>query len=175
MGAVGSHTDTVSSLTGDLLVFQLCGHICAVPARKVQEIVPMALLAQPPGLPSLLEGFLNLRGMAMPVLRLARLFDLPALAPGLYSPIILLRGNLYPLGLLVDAVTGIVSPPADGYLPVGGKNCFNDCAQAEVVLNNHTVHLLSCERLLLEKERQCVAEFQARAQQYLQELEALSV
>jgi purine-binding chemotaxis protein CheW len=161
----------MSAICAKLLVFQVGEQLCALSVEVVREIVPMAELARPPGQPSVLEGFLNLHGTAVPVLRIHRLFDLPAPEPGLYTPLIILRGGQYPTALLVDSVTEIVSPPADAFLPVEKDSCFNDCAQAQVAVGDRTAHLLSSERLLLEKERRCVAEFQVRAQQLLDELE----
>ena len=67
--------------TENLLVFHTSGLSCAFPLEAVREIVPMARLSSPPGLPSGLEGFLDLRGIAVPIVRLDRLFDLPAQHP----------------------------------------------------------------------------------------------
>src|SRR5690349_6005793 len=74
-----------------LLVFQLADRLAAFPIGDVERIAPMAELACPPGLPSALEGVLNLAGAAVPVLRLDRLFRLPAQRVGLYSMLIVLR------------------------------------------------------------------------------------
>ena len=62
--------------TRNLLVFHLSGLNCAFPLEAVREVVPMASLSSPPGLPSGLLGFLDLRGTAIPIVRLDRLFDL---------------------------------------------------------------------------------------------------
>jgi len=132
----------------------------------------MALLAHPPGLPSILEGFLNLRGTAVPVLRLNRLFDLPATHPELYTPLIILRGLAHPLALLADKVTGTISVPPESLLPISENHSFNNCAECQIAVDNQVILLLHSERLLLEKERQCVVELQSKAQQYLSELEA---
>jgi hypothetical protein len=60
-----------------LLLFHLSGQSAAFPVANVHSVAPMASLARPPGLPSVLEGILNLGGAAVPVLRLDRLFHLP--------------------------------------------------------------------------------------------------
>lgn len=73
-----------------LLIFRTSGLDCAFPLKTVREIVPMARLSVPPGLPSGLAGFLNLRGTAVPIVRLDRLFDLPEQLPGLHTPMIVL-------------------------------------------------------------------------------------
>ncbi len=98
--------------TQDLLVFHSSGLDCAFPLEAVREIVPMARLSSPPGLPSGLAGFLDLRGTAIPIVRLDRLFDLPEQQPGLHTPMIVLRGVLGPIGILVDSVRGIVPVPS---------------------------------------------------------------
>jgi purine-binding chemotaxis protein CheW len=154
-----------------LVVFEIAGQFCAIPVDKVQEIVPMAELARVPGQPSLLEGFLNLRGTTVPVVRIDRLYCLPALTPELHTPLIVLRGESHPTALLVNRVLGIVSVPADALLPIGERNSFNDCAVAQAADESGPIHVLDCKRLLLEKERQSIAEFRTRAQRYLDELE----
>jgi len=134
----------------------------------------MASLARPPGLPNLLEGFLDLRGSATPVLRLDRLFRSPPSSAGLYTPLIVLRGRPQPIALLVERVDGILSAPDSALRPVQAEHCFNDCTEAEVVLepDSPPIHLISGERLLLAQEQSRVAELRATAQQYLHELEA---
>ncbi|MBZ5586494.1 MAG: chemotaxis protein CheW [Acidobacteriia bacterium] len=153
------------------LVLEIGGQGCAIPIADVREIVPMAALARSPGQPSLLEGFLNLRGVAVPVVCAARLFDLPAPEPGMHTPLAVLRGNPWPLALLVDRVVEIASPQE--VLPLRENNSFNDCARAEAVFSRRTAFVLDCGKILLENERQCIAVLRARAQERLEEVESL--
>jgi purine-binding chemotaxis protein CheW len=157
---------------GTLLVFHLAGQLCGVSLNWVQEIVPMARLSRPPGLPSIIEGFLNLGGTAVSVLRLDRLFNLGEVVPGLYTPLAILRTSDGPIALLVDDVSEIVTDSPETRLPIHEKQSFNGCAEAEVTVNGRTIHLLSPERILLEQERRKVTEFQALEQQRLNDLEA---
>lgn len=156
-----------------MLLFQRGGEHCAIRLGEVQEVVPMASLARPPGLPSMLEGFLNLRGSATPVLRLDRLFRSQPWSPGLYTPLVVLRSQLHPIALLVDCVDGILAAPDSALLPVEAEHCFNGCTEAEVVLepDRPPIHLISSERLLLAQEQSRIGELRATAQQYLRELE----
>jgi purine-binding chemotaxis protein CheW len=156
-----------------LLVFQIAEQLCAFPVSSVREILPMAELARAPGQPPLMEGFLNLRGTAIPVVRLDRLFGFPAgREPGLDTPLILLRDASPPLALMVDRVLEIAAVPPENVMPVGEAESLNACVQSEVMLKGRTIHLLSCDRMLLEKERQSLAELQEAAQRRLGELEA---
>lgn len=153
------------------VAFRLAGQACAFPLERVQEVLPMAALLRPPGLPSLLEGFLNRGGTAVPVIHLCRLFGLPWEAPGLYTPLLMVSGRPGPLGLLVDEVTGLLSLDLKALLPVRESQVFNNCVEAEVELGDHTLHLFSPDRLLLEEERQRVAALREAAQERLKALE----
>jgi purine-binding chemotaxis protein CheW len=157
--------------TQNLLVFHLGGLDCAFPLEAVREIVPMALLSSPPGLPSGLAGFLDLRGTAIPILRLDRLFDLPEQQPGLYTPFIILRGADTPIGVLVGAVQQIVRASGASFLSLPEEHVFHGCATATVEVNGNVVHLLAPECILLENERRLLREFQGMAQGRLRRLE----
>jgi len=150
-----------------VLVFQVSGEAFALPLEEVQEIVPAAALLKPPGLPTVLEGILNLGGIAVPVLAINRLLGLPDQSLSLYAALVVLRN---PGALLVEAADRIVSITTDRFLPIPSNHSFNDCAVAEILVEDRTVHVLSRERLLLEKEHRAIAELQAMAQQRLQDL-----
>jgi purine-binding chemotaxis protein CheW len=152
---------------GSLLIFHASGLGCAFPLDAVLEIVPIAQLSTPPGLPSVLAGFLDRMGTAIPILLLDRLFHLPEQPRGLNTPFILLHGADGPVGFLVGAVRQIVSTTAVNFLPRPEKHLFRDCATATVDLDGELFHLLSPERILLERERRVLAEFQAVAQDRL--------
>jgi len=150
--------------TQNLLVFHSSGLNCAFPLQAVREIVPMASLSSPPGLPSGLEGFLDLRGTAIPIVRLDRLFDLPAQQPGLYTPMIILRGVLGPIGILVDRVRGISSIPSTQLVDIPEDRTFQGCATASVELDGDLIHLLSPAALLSANENRLLADHGAMAQ-----------
>lgn len=158
-----------------VLRFHLAGQAYAVPLHFVREILPMALLSQPPGLPPVLAGFLNLSGMAVPVVKLARLLELDEQAPGLYSPLLIVRSAGLPLALLVDSVDGIASIDELAIVSLGGNLCFNDCADGLVTIAGTNVVLLSEERLLREQEKRRFSELAEIEQARLANLqEALS-
>jgi purine-binding chemotaxis protein CheW len=162
-----------------VLIFQLASHWAALPLEAVERITPMAQVARPPGLPTPLEGVLNLAGAAVPVLRLDRLFGLPPQTLGLYSALIVLRGGVLRGGVLsggagqhiaivADRASEVISISQTALLPLGEQCVFNDCATAALRRGDALVHLLSPARLLLEQERRSLAEFQSLAQQRLE-------
>jgi purine-binding chemotaxis protein CheW len=142
-------------------LFEVAGQRFGLRLESVSEIVPMAALSRPPSMPSILEGFLNLRGTALPVLRTAALLGLPQDPLELHTPLVIVRGDTLPLALLVDRVTGIVALPVDDFLPIAGSDSFNGCIDGRLTTAEHAVHVLSLDRLLLEKEQQILAQFHA--------------
>jgi len=147
--------------TQNLLVFHSSGVNCAFPLEAVREIVPMASLSSPPGLPSGLEGFLDLRGTAIPIVRLDRLFDLPEQHPGLYTPMIILRGVLGPIGIVVDSVRGIAPMPSARLIDIPENRTLQGCGTASVELDGELIHLLSPDALLSATEDRLVADYGA--------------
>jgi purine-binding chemotaxis protein CheW len=148
----------------NLLIFHSSGLDCAFPLEAVREIVPMAMLSSPPGLPSGLAGFLDLRGTAIPIVRLDRLFDLPAQLPGLHTPMIVLRGLLGPIGILVESVRGIVPVSSSQLLEIPEDHTLGGCATAALELDGDLIHLLSPSALLAANEARSVADYSAFAQ-----------
>jgi purine-binding chemotaxis protein CheW len=147
--------------TQDLLIFRSSGFDCAFPLEAVREIVPMARLSSPPGMPTGLAGFLDLRGTAIPIVRMDRLLDLPEQQAGLHTPLIVLRGVLGPIGILVDSVRGIVPVTSVQFLDIAEDRTFQGCATAAIELNGDVIHLLSPAALLKGNEDRMLADYSA--------------
>jgi purine-binding chemotaxis protein CheW len=158
------------ALKSHFVVFRISGQFCAFPMKDVQEVIAMASLAKPPGLPSLLEGFLNLGGQAVPILRADRLLGLPTLEAGLYTHLLILKQGDFLEGLMVDQVQAILTLSPTDLRPIEALDLFNGCCTAEISGPDGPVHLLSAQALLLEKERAVLREHSARMQQRLEGL-----
>jgi purine-binding chemotaxis protein CheW len=157
-----------------LLTFHLADTIAALALEYVEVVAPMAQLAKPPGLPSPLEGILNLAGKAVPVLRLGHLLQLPVRDPGLYSMLIVLKGLPDArLALLVDRVSDVLSVPDLAFLPAAGGESFHACSDGAVSVRGLIIHILSPSQILLEKERKIISEFRATEQWRLRNWEAV--
>ena len=126
--------------------------------------MPMASLFSPPGLPSGLAGFLDLRGTAIPILRMDRLLGLRDQQPSLHSPLIVLHGVLGPIGILAESVRGIEQVSASQLLNIPADNTFRGCATATVQLEGDLVHVLSPSTLLEVNEARLLADYNAMAQ-----------
>jgi purine-binding chemotaxis protein CheW len=124
----------------------------------------MARLSVPPGLPSGLAGFLDLRGTAVPIVRLDRLFNLPEQQPGLHTPMIVLRGVLGPVGILVNSVRGIVQSPSALFLDLPEERTFQGCSAGAIQLDGDLIHVLSPDALLQANEIRMLADYAAMSQ-----------
>jgi purine-binding chemotaxis protein CheW len=156
--------------TQNLLVFRSSGLNCAFPLEAVREIVPMAWLSSPPGMPSGLLGFLDLRGTAIPIVRLDRLFDLAEQKPGLHTPMVVLRGVLGPIGILAESVRAILPAPSASLLELPADGTFQGCATAVMPLEGELIHLLSPAALLQANEDRILADYSAISQARLLQL-----
>jgi purine-binding chemotaxis protein CheW len=155
-----------------LVVFHLSDRTAALPVEHVEQIVPMAQLAHPPGLPSVVEGMLNLGGAAIPVFRLDRLFELPDLRVKLYSTLIILRDpEAGRFAILVDRVSHVAHAAYPAMLPLRETETWNGCAVGTLTLNGEATTVLSPARILLEREKQVLREFQALSQRRLESWE----
>ncbi len=160
---------TMGSDRTALVVFDIGGRRCALPAAAVREVVHYPELSRPPGMPGILEGFLNYGGSVLPVVRLGRLFGGAAEPPGLYAPILVLRGS--PVALLVGAVRAVAEIQDGSLLPVEGEAVFNDCLAGQAEIGGEPVHVLLAERLLLAQERRRLDELAAQVAERLTGLE----
>ena len=154
------------------VLFRLGSELLAVEARAVQEITLMARLSTPSGLPSVLAGFLNVAGQPIPIIRLHRLLDFPEPAPGLYTQILILRDQEgSAVGWIVDRVAHVVTVRRAEIMAVPENHCFRDGTKGVFTFNDTPVSLLAPDRVLLEKERQCIMEFRTREQERLRAVE----
>ena len=155
-----------------ILIIQIADYRVAVSCEEVAELVPLATLIHVPGQAPSLLGFLNLRQEAIPVISLRRLLGLPAVPPGLYMPIVVLKTRSHRIGLLVDRAEAVCPADSIHLQPVLEGHIFNDCADCRFDSDGCEIALLRSDRLLLKEERQRLFELQSEAARRLRDLEA---
>ncbi|WP_207484045.1 chemotaxis protein CheW [Arenibaculum pallidiluteum] len=155
-------------------VLVVSGRSCALPVSAVREILPYAALSAPPGLPSLLAGFLDLAGTAVAVVRTARLFELPEPPPDTSTALVLLRAAAAPTALLVDRVVDVRAVTEEARRPISPGMSLAGCVVAEADLDGVPTAILAAERILMREEEALLAELQAAAQRRLDEVQAAS-
>ena len=91
----------------DLVAFRLANQAYALPIEPVVRIIEMVTITPIPQVSGVVEGVINVRGAAVPVINLRRHFGLPEIPWGLRTPIILIQIDEQTFGLIVDEATSI--------------------------------------------------------------------
>src|SRR5579862_7408307 len=103
-------------MAGDLqqvVVFDLSGEIYALDILHVHEIIRLQPVTPVPGAPDYVQGLINLRGRVVPVVDLRRRFALRAGDVGDKSRIIVVQVSDDIVGVVVDAVSEVITVSAD--------------------------------------------------------------
>ena len=96
-----------------MLIFRLADEIYGIEASTVQEIIIVYEITRVPRAPALIEGVINLRGSIVPILDLRKRFDLPEVAFGSKTRMVIVETSAGLVGLIVDEVIEVMPiPPA---------------------------------------------------------------
>ncbi|PKM87599.1 MAG: chemotaxis protein CheW [Firmicutes bacterium HGW-Firmicutes-12] len=90
-----------------LLVFKLDSEEYALPVLQIREIIKYQGATKLPNANSSLEGIINLRNKIIPVINLAKIFDLNN-EVDTDSRVIIVENNIQDLGIIVNAVTEVL-------------------------------------------------------------------
>lgn len=94
-----------------LIAFNIGDEELAVNINDVQEIIRIVNITRVPNSPHYISGVINLRGMVIPVMDLAKRYNLQAREYGDAARIIILNFHASFLGLLVSSVSEVVRLP----------------------------------------------------------------
>lgn len=149
-----------------VLVVEIGGHSFGLAVRELAEIVPMAELSCRGDEPSVLAGFLNLRGAAVPVLRTSRLLEIASAPVGAEGSIVVVRHGDERFGLVVNAVRQITATARDAVVALASPVRASSAAR----IGERIVPILSLSELLLQQERLRIEELRASHNRRLAEL-----
>ena len=94
------------------LTFQLHHQTFAVPVDAVVQVIAMPTITPVPRMNRTVEGLINLRGEAVPVINLHRHLGLPEPRFQLHTPIMIVRARGQTIGLIADEVQEVIQFPA---------------------------------------------------------------
>jgi purine-binding chemotaxis protein CheW len=145
-----------------LVVFTLATEEYALPITKVQEINRIVAITKLPQTPDFMEGIINLRGRIIPVIDLRKRF---ALAMADYtddSRIIVVEIGGRTVGVIVDAVTEVVTLQSDRIEPPPTAFAIeSQYIQGVGKLDNRLLILLDLDRTLSTNEENVLKEMNA--------------
>lgn len=148
-----------------LVQVTVSGWLLALPAAAIAELVHEPALVQPPNMPAVLAGLLNLRGQVVPVLRPDVLLNLPPPPPGPFRVLLVFHGTSgespgLVWALLVERAMAVIV--ADTLEPVPPGHSLGDCVVALLPGAEAPVPVLDPGRLMRRSEALALAEFAER-------------
>jgi len=103
----------MESAMRNLVAFQLDRQTYALPIEPIVQIIEMVAITPIPQVNPAVEGVINVRGTAVPVINLRCQLGLPEAKLQLHTPIILVRTGERMVGLIVDQVADVLNISAD--------------------------------------------------------------
>ncbi|MBX9682634.1 MAG: chemotaxis protein CheW [Hyphomicrobium sp.] len=104
---------TAESSSREYVAFRIGGQEFCVDIMSVREIRGWTPATPLPHAPDYVRGVINLRGSVLPIVDLARRFGLPLTDPTARHVIIVAQCGKQTIGILVDAVSDILTTPAN--------------------------------------------------------------
>ncbi|WP_425997892.1 chemotaxis protein CheW [Caulobacter sp. DWR1-3-2b1] len=128
---------------------EYCVNIMAV--REIRGWSPATVLPQTPGY---MRGVINLRGAVLPIMDLAARLGMPVLEPTVRSVFIVVQAGDRTVGLLVDAVSDILSITDDLVLPTPDVACetVRSFVRGIISIEERMISEISLDRILPERE-----------------------
>lgn len=141
-------TEPTSADRVRLLVFRLNGREHALPLEHVVEVFRMVAVSPLPEAPPWVRGVMDLRGRVIPVIDLRVKLGMPARAPDLSTPIVVVETSGATAGLVTDEVVEVLALPDEAVEPP-------DRAAGPAHVVTSIAHLDSRLVLVLDTEALC--------------------
>lgn len=153
--------DDESSSTLQVVSFKLGEGDYGVDIKYVREINRLTNVTQIPTAPAFVEGIINLRGLIVPVVNLGLRFGLARTEHSKDTRIVVIESDNHTLGLVVDAVSEVLSIPESEIDPASNMSSGGiDISFVEGVgkIDERLILILSPERLFSEEEKEQLAD-----------------
>jgi purine-binding chemotaxis protein CheW len=140
----------------------ISGELFAVDLRNVREVFPLETVTPMPGMPPILFGVTNHRGMVVPLVDLRLLLELPAAESTPPLAVVIHHGGNQ-IGVLVDQIPEIVSVEQDQFLQgeqdglLVGQTAARVAVTVTLRLEGRTAGFLDIPLLLAQLEMEWTA------------------
>lgn len=131
------------------ITFTLDGQEYGIDIMVVREIKGWSSTTSIPNAPAHVRGVMNLRGVIVPIFDLRARFGMGLTDPSKMHVVVIVSLNAKTVGLLVDAVSDIISIQPDAVRPVPemGLRADDRCLDGLVAIQDRMVTLVSLEGL----------------------------
>ncbi len=97
----------------EVIEFRLAKERYAIEHALVREVVALKEFTPLPCTPVFMPGIINVRGQILPLIDIKKFFDLPDAGITDLHLVIIVRAADVELGILADAITGVLAIPTD--------------------------------------------------------------
>lgn len=134
----------------ELITFRVGEGEFGLDVMSVREIRGWTPATPVPGAPPFVRGVINLRGQVLPILDLAARLGLPPAEPGARHVTIVARIEGQTIGLLVDAVSDILSVAEEAIQPTpeAASEGVRALVRGLLALEGRMIGIFALERLL---------------------------
>ncbi|MEE8470978.1 MAG: chemotaxis protein CheW [Dehalococcoidia bacterium] len=141
-----------------LVVFQLASEEYGIDFAAVREILRTQAIARLPGTPGFVDGVIDVRGKAIPVLDMRKRLEVAVTEKTKESRIIVVDIGGQEVGMGVDAVTEVLRVPADSVeLPSSVLTTSESAFLMGIVkVENRPIMLLDLDKLLSAAEERAL-------------------
>lgn len=138
----------------ELIAFRIGDQEFCVDIRAVREIRGWAPATPLPGAPGYVRGVINLRGAVLPIVDLSGRLGLGAAVPSARHVIIVARLGMRTVGLLVEAVSDILSISEEAIQPTPDVACdtVRSFVKGVIPMDGRMISLIALDGLLPEAE-----------------------
>jgi len=145
-----------------LVVFTLGQEQYGIPIRQVNEIVRMQKVTHLPDTAAFIEGITNLRGKIIPVVDFRKRFGLSAGEETDQTRIIVVSINANPVGVIVDAVTEVLTVGEEDIEPLGAVIAGIDTKYIDGIgkIGEALVILMNLDKVFSDNEQDALQEAQ---------------
>ena len=147
-------TPSASSERRELIAFRIREQEFCVDIMSVREIRGWSPATPLPQSPDYMRGVINLRGAVLPIVDLSARLGLGPNEPSIRSVIVVVRASERTIGLLVDAVSDILSITEDLVQPTPDVACDHTKAfvRGLIAMEGRMISEIAIERLLPDLE-----------------------
>jgi purine-binding chemotaxis protein CheW len=143
-------------MENQVVIFRVCNEFYGVDIASVESIIKMQAITAVPHAPEFVEGVTNLRGIILPVIDLRKRFGLTQIEATKDSRIIVVSMEGIKLGMVVDAVSEVLSIPDGAVEPPSPLVSTLDTAfiQGIAKLDGRLVILVNLEKIFSRVEKE---------------------
>lgn len=135
-----------------LLPFRLGQHRLAIPVTEVVRVLPALLWTELPGCPLSVNGIVNVKGMLLAQIDLARCFGWPSVSLHLWRPLIWLKLRDRHIVIPVDQVDSVMSFDPQQLMPNTDPQINSNQLKGVVHTDQGILLIQDIEQLLSESD-----------------------